>query len=90
MFGVFLIENTNFIFFFSEELDKQARGTGAGQGGQQGHPMPERVWLKAGESLQICGVSPFLDVPIAEITLSLIFSPFPLPRMETVAFPQRG
>lgn len=63
MFDVFLIENPFFVFFFL----RGSGGTGAVQGGQQGHPMlPKRVWLKAGESLQICGVSPSSDVPFAE------------------------
>lgn len=87
MFEVFLMENSQ---FFSEELHKQAGSAGAGQGGQWGRPVPRRVWLKAGKSLQICGVSPFLDVPVAETIWSLIFSAFPLSRMGTVAFPQRG
>lgn len=49
--------------------------------------LPRRVWLKAGENLQICGVSLSLDVPIAEAVGSLVLSPFPLPRRG--AFPQR-
>lgn len=76
MFEVFLMENT---IFFAEELDKQA---GTGQGGQQGHPVPRRVWLKAGESLQICEVSPSMGVPIAETIWLLIFF--------TVSFAQNG